>query len=242
MDDDWESENFVPAAPNVGKEKPKGLWDDEDAEEEEVKESWEDDDKPAPAPEPKPVSTTTAAKPERNKANGSKGRNTKIEEKKVVETNKLKPGKSPDEKLDPLAEKLRQQRLVEEADYQSTTDLFGKPSGQKSLDNFIPKSEADFLEYAELIAQHMRPFEKSFHYITLLKAVIRHGMACLKAADAKDVSSTATVIANEKIKSEKESAAGKKKAGSKKKQIHVDREEDDPYVGVYDDAVDYDFM
>ena len=39
----------MPLPPIVGKEQPKGQWDDEDAAEEEgVKESWEDDEKPQP--------------------------------------------------------------------------------------------------------------------------------------------------------------------------------------------------
>ncbi|KAK1285314.1 hypothetical protein QJS10_CPB20g01064 [Acorus calamus] len=46
-------------------------------------------------------------------------------------------------KTNPLAEKLRQQRLVEEADYKSTTELFVKKGDEKTLDNFIPKSESD---------------------------------------------------------------------------------------------------
>jgi hypothetical protein len=51
-------------------------------------------------------------------------------------------------------------RLVEEADYQHTTELFGgKSSAGRSLEDFIPKSEMDFLEYAELLAQKIRPFE-----------------------------------------------------------------------------------
>lgn len=51
-------------------------------------------------------------------------------------------------------------RLVEEADYQHTTELFGgKSSAGRSLEDFIPKSENDFLEYAELLAQKIRPFE-----------------------------------------------------------------------------------
>ena len=38
-------------------------------------------------------------------------------------------------------------RLVEEADFKSTTELFAKKGGdQKSLDTFIPKSESDFAE------------------------------------------------------------------------------------------------
>lgn len=51
-------------------------------------------------------------------------------------------------------------RLVEEADYQNTSELFGgKQRGGRSLEGFIPKSEDDFLEYAELLVQKLRPFE-----------------------------------------------------------------------------------
>ena len=38
-------------------------------------------------------------------------------------------------------------------------------------------------------------------------------MTSLKGADAKDVASSVTAIANEKIKAEKEANAGKKKTG-----------------------------
>lgn len=223
MEDDWEAEDFVPVPPVIVKEKPKGTWDDEDASDEDVKESWEDEEAII---EPKP-----ASKPE-----------PKSEKKKATESN-VKTANVQDGKLpDPVAEKLRQQRLVEEADYQSTTELFGKSNGDKSLDSFIPKSEDDFMEYAELVAHKLRPFDKSFHYVTLLKAVMRHAMTTLKAADAKDVASSVTVIANEKIKAEKESNAGKKKSGTKKKQLHVDRADDDALVGTYADIDDYDFM
>ncbi|KAJ6861595.1 hypothetical protein NC651_037611 [Populus alba x Populus x berolinensis] len=64
-----------------------------------------------------------------------------------------------EEKLDPLAEKLHQQRLVEEADFRSTTELFATKGDVKSHDSFIPKSESDFLEYAELISHKLRSFE-----------------------------------------------------------------------------------
>jgi hypothetical protein len=50
-------------------------------------------------------------------------------------------------------------RLVEEADFRSTTELFAKKGDEKSLDSFIPKSESDFLEYAKLISHKLRSFE-----------------------------------------------------------------------------------
>lgn len=147
-----------------------------------------------------------------------------------------------EEKLDPLAEKLRQQRLVEEADFRSTAELFGKKDDEKSLDSFIPKSESDFLEYAELISNKLRPFEKSYHYIHLLKAVMRLSMTSMKAADAKEVSTSVSAIANEKIKAEKEANTGKKKTAGKKKQLHVGKPGDDLEGDSYDALDDYDFM
>lgn len=48
---------------------------------------------------------------------------------------------------------------MEEADYKATTELFGKKGDEKSLDNFIPKSEGDFTEYAELLSHKIRPYE-----------------------------------------------------------------------------------
>ncbi|KAL9993299.1 putative eukaryotic translation initiation factor 3 subunit J [Helianthus debilis subsp. tardiflorus] len=81
------------------------------------------------------------------------------EKEKVVEVVKEAP-------LDPVAEKLRQERyepwkpLVEEADYKNTAELFAsKKDDDKTIDNFIPKSESDFLQYAQLISNKLRPFE-----------------------------------------------------------------------------------
>jgi len=214
MDDDWDAEDFTPVLPILAKDEPK------------LKSQWDDEDleeEPKEEEKPKPV----AVKP-------------KVEKKKE----KVKKVEDDGPLSDPLAEKLRQQRLVEEADYQHTSELFGgKQRGARSLEGFIPKSEDDFLEYAELLAQKLRPFEKSFHYKTLLKALMRHSVASLNASDAKEVSSSMTVIANEKLKAEKDATAGKKKTGAKKKQLIVDKPDDDGLGGVSYDAVDdYDFM
>ncbi|XP_066324793.1 uncharacterized protein [Miscanthus floridulus] len=231
--EDWDSEDFQPVAPVVKVEPLKNQWADEDVEEDDVKESWEEEEeeeKPKPAPVEK-----AAAKPS-TKAPAKKG-------KQQASTSAEEPDEPP---LSPTSEKIRQQRLVEEADFKSTTELFAKKGGeQKSLDTFIPKSESDFVEYAELIANKLRPYEKSFHYMALLKNVMRLSMTSLKGADAKEISSSVTAIANEKIKAEKEVAAGKKKQGAKKKQLHIEKGDDDFIPGRgggYDDPDEYDFM
>ncbi|CAL1392111.1 unnamed protein product [Linum trigynum] len=213
--------------PVLLKEQPKSKWDDEDVDEDEIKESWEDEDESPTVPASKPVPEKVPKKPV-----------LKSTKEKTVEPAKEEPP------LDPVAEKLRQQRLVEEADYRNTKELFGSKSStnEKNIDNFIPKSESDFLEYAELISQRLRLYEKSYHFISLLKTVMRHSMTSLKAADAKEVASSVTAIANEKLKAEKEANAGKKKTGGKKKQLHVDKPDDDIVVTGYDALDDYDFM
>ncbi|CDY16430.1 BnaA02g12340D [Brassica napus] len=209
-------------APLPAKVVLKSNWDDEDVDENEIKDSWEDDDdddQPAPPPPVKPAPP-----------------------KKAVEK-KGKAAEAPkEEPLDPLSEKLRMQRLVEEADYRATAELFGTKGEEKSLDMFIPKSESDFLEYAEMISHRLRPYEKSYHYIALLKAVMRLSVTNMKAADVKDVASSVTAIANEKLKAEKEAAAGRKKTGGKKKQLIVDKADDDLVAGPYDAMDDFDFM
>ncbi|KAK8940392.1 hypothetical protein KSP39_PZI010437 [Platanthera zijinensis] len=234
-------DDFEPEAVGIIKEQPKGLWDDEDADEDDVKESWEDEEDDATkAPKKESIGEKkTETKPK----TGSKPAKVDASKKsKVAETLKNEASEVLD---DPVAEKLRQQRLVEEADYRSTTELFAKTKkgDEKSLDNFIPKSESDFMEYAELLSHKIRVHERSYHYIGLLKAVMRLSMASLKAADAKEIASSVTAISNEKIKAEKEINAGKKKQGARKKQLMVDKPDDDIISGTYDNAADdYDFM
>lgn len=218
--EDWEDVE-IPVV--LKKEELKSKWDDEDEEEDDVKESWEEEEPaPAPAPAPAKVPKKTVAK-----ASEKKGGNVEVSKELL---------------LDPIAEKLRQERLVEEADFKAARDLFGKNGDEITLHNFIPKSESDFIQYAELVSHKLRPYEKSFHYIGLLKAVMRLSMTNLKAEDAKEVASSITAIANEKLKAEKEAAAGKKKTGTKKKQLLVDKPDDEEAIGAYDDYDDYDFM
>lgn len=62
---------------------------------------------------------------------------------------------------------------MEEADYRSTAELFAKKGDEKTLDNFIPKSESDFLEYAELISNKLRPYEVS-SVCSLILVLLHH--------------------------------------------------------------------
>ncbi|RID55360.1 hypothetical protein BRARA_G02626 [Brassica rapa] len=227
--DDWEDEQLAPIPAKV---ELKSNWDDEDVDENDIKDSWDDDDD---VDEPAPVKPATEKAPPKKVA-------SKAVEKKG-KTADVAPKEAPkEEPLDPISEKLRMQRLVEEADYKATAELFGTKDEEKKLDVFIPKSESDFLEYAEMISHKLKPYEKSYHYIALLKAVMRLSVTNMKAANVKDVASSVTAIANEKLKAEKEAAAGRKKTGGKKKQLIVDKANDDLVAGPYDAMDDFDFM
>jgi translation initiation factor 3 subunit J len=73
---------------------------------------------------------------------------------------------------------------VENADFEATTALFGKKNGDRTLDNFIPKSESDFLDYAELVAQKIRPYEVfyrnvSFHTVLVITGIWLPKNSCL---------------------------------------------------------------
>ncbi|XP_042382949.1 eukaryotic translation initiation factor 3 subunit J-like isoform X2 [Zingiber officinale] len=229
---DWEEEDFEPAAPGLVTIQPKNQWDDEDMEDENIKESWEDEGDTMESPKPEQAANPTVSKTEVKIA----GKKDKLAEAKTADV-------AVEVLADSVGEKLRLQRLVEETDNRSTAELFAKKGDQKTLDDFIPKSENDFLEYAELLSYKMHPYEKSFHYIGLLISVLRLSMTSLKAADAKEIAASASAIANEKLKAEKEANAGKKKQGAKKKQLQVDKADDDySTTGGYDDVNDYDFI
>ncbi|KAI8534901.1 hypothetical protein RHMOL_Rhmol10G0132700 [Rhododendron molle] len=90
---DFIEEEQIP--PLLKKELPKNSWDDEDVDDNDVKESWEDEDETAPAPAPEPPAEKTPKKTSA-KASEKKGKYVEVVEK--------------EEPLDPVAEKLRQER------------------------------------------------------------------------------------------------------------------------------------
>lgn len=131
----------------------------------------------------------------------------KKEEKKWKETAPV------DQPLDdPVAEKLRRQRLVEQADYEAARELFGA-SGVKPLESFLPKSVKDFEDFAAEIANRaVLTHKESKNYKVLIKALLKLVCEPLTSEEAKEVEATAGTIRADKIKAEKAKAAEKKPA------------------------------
>lgn len=142
---------------------------------------------------------------------------------------------------DPVAEKLRQQRLVEESDFSSTRDLFGDVP-TKTLESLLPKSLKDFEEYAELLCQkYLLPHQQNKNYKALLKAVVKTALGPLTSQEVKDIETSAAGVRSDKFKAEQ---AAKK--GTKKATLNVGRGGGSAGLDdlVYDEPLDdeYDFM
>lgn len=142
---------------------------------------------------------------------------------------------------DPVAEKARQQRKVEEADYRATKELFG--GGGPDINSFLPKTVGDFdqlanMIYGGFIVQHTT----SKHYKHFAKSLIKAVCEKVTSSEVKDLETCLAGLRSEKMKAEK--AEQNKKSG--KKVLNVGKTGGaaglDDYI--YDEAVDddYDFM
>lgn len=171
----------------------------------------------------------------------------KPQPKKKVEK-KYDKGEEYDEPLaDPVAEKLRQQRMIEEADLRAAQELFGGASGSggSKLDSMLPKSVKDFEEYAEaLVSRYVLVHKDSKNYKVLIKALLRGACEPLSTEDVKEVENSAGTIRADKVKAEKAAAAAKSKT---KKTLNVGKASKSAGLDeiVYNDLGvddDYDFM
>ncbi|KAJ6684252.1 EUKARYOTIC TRANSLATION INITIATION FACTOR 3 SUBUNIT J [Salix viminalis] len=179
-DFDLAKKEDVQIPPLLSKEHPRNKWDHED----DVKESWEDEDEPAPAPVVKPP-------PEKP----PKKSTAKTTEKKGKTVEVVK-----EEKLDPLAEKLCQQRCtkldVTEGKNCSETGIDGRGiEVEDLLGNIL--SCLSFSCFFPSFWEIQIPVLESYHYNGLLKAIMRPSMTGMKAADANEVSASVSAIANE---------------------------------------------
>ncbi|GBF87442.1 eukaryotic translation initiation factor 3 subunit J-like protein [Raphidocelis subcapitata] len=221
--EDWEKEDFTPVLPGGPVAAVAAAAADKPA----AEPAFEDEDA-----EPEPAS--------------AKEHSIKPQPKKKVEK-KYTKGEVVEEPLDdPVAEKLRRQRLEEEADFRAARDLFDGASGGKSIDDLLPKTLKDFEHYAEQLAgRYVLPHAANKNYKGLLKAVIRLAMEPLSVDEAKEVETAVAGVRAEKVKAQQAAQAAKK--GGNKKTLNVGKSLSaglDDYV--YQTAAapddDYDFM
>ncbi|CAG9463262.1 unnamed protein product [Pedinophyceae sp. YPF-701] len=120
---------------------------------------------------------------------------------------------------DPEAERLRQQRRVEEADLRAAQELFAGTGIKSELDGFVPKSKGDFERWGEIVAKehvllwHGQP---GAHYKALCKVLMRQMIDKMTLVEVKDMEKELVEVRKLKEKEEAErKAAGTKKGGKK---------------------------
>lgn len=112
----------------------------------------------------------------------------------------------------PVAEKLRQQQLVEQADYDAARDLF--QDVRKPLDSYLPKSLKEFDEFAtEIVARHVTIHKDSKQYKAFVKSLIKAMLEPMGSEESKDIETCVAGVRSDKIKAEKAKAADKAAKG-----------------------------
>lgn len=235
-DDDWDADDFAP--PVVGAAVPQ-TWSDE---EEEVKK----DEPPAAAaasaaPKPaveQPLRPKQLAKAKLAEREAKERQMQEARAKAAAAAAKSAVafgddrglldgarGASQEPEEDALAEKLRLRKLQEDADFENAQGLFDMSRPKKAavpsdatLDAFVARTADDGEQLADRMAQKLLQFENTPFYVAMLKSLVKHASANLSADDVKELSTSVQVLANDKLKAERERQKGKKKptAASKK--------------------------
>ena len=123
---------------------------------------------------------------------------------------KRAPSSYVDETLaDPIAEKLRQQKLVEEADLKAAIELFGSEEDFKDfkLDEFQPKNAKDFEKLATAsVKKHFYEHRNSPHYKLALKTFVKVALSEFSGPDVKEIESHVAADSERKDKERERNA------------------------------------
>lgn len=226
---DWENEDFEP--PVI--KKPilhTDRWEGED-EDEDVKDNWDDEEEEK---EEKPEQIT-AVQPKKKKplaqiiAEKEEKKRKELEEKMKI----LEPEKKDLTPQERLAQKLKQQKLQEEADLELAKETFGVSESEQSIDQIKPSSREDFEIFRKILVEKILKSEESPHFVSFLEDLCRDLCVNVTPDDIKKITSSLNALAHEKQKVLK-AKAGKKK--SKKATLNIGK--DDYTIIDYDEFED----
>jgi len=215
--DDWENDDFDPTVP--AKAPGTDKWDGED-EDDDVKESWEDEDeekekeggsepKAYQKPKKKPLAERIA---EKNRAKEEAEKAAKAEKRELTAAEKL-------------AEKIRLQKIQEEADLKNAKELFGVGDmPPKGLDAMLPETKEEFDAFADALKAKITFFESSQQYGAFMEKLINDISVSLPAEVIKKVGISLNQLYHEKDRLRKEAAKNKKK--KQKATIRYDKADD----------------
>jgi len=231
--DAWDADDYEPPAAGQSKAKANDKWDGED-EEDDVKDAWDADSE-----EEKSKAEEKPAAPKAASSKKKKLRDKIALKEAAMQDDEDDSHKSPEEKL---AEKLRLQKMEENAQFALTRDMLGLKTG--SIDSMVPETKEDFENFAKAISEKIRIFSNSDHYNDLLEMVTKDLALEMTVPTLKKVKIHVEGLHSTRLKEEKANK-NKKVKGSKGASLKNDLDKDlfggGGGVGDYDDGMD-DFM
>lgn len=228
-DDDF----AVPTIPGLSVAK-KATWEDEDADI--IAEAAARAAAPAPAPVPAHLKPKALAKKRREEAAARRAKEAEEARARLAALAPLD---------DPVAEKARQKRLVEEADHALTAELFADEKHDPIAEPIMKMELAEGDDYERLGAVLARKFnaaENPAYTMLFLTEFINKTEEALDANNIRDIVKVLNQVRNAKIKKESQN---KKKKGKKKAKMRMSTQDDwmATETAAYDDGEDdYDFM
>ncbi|KAB7497298.1 Eukaryotic translation initiation factor 3 subunit J [Armadillidium nasatum] len=218
-DVEWDADEYIPP-PVTSARAVTDKWEGED-EEEDVKESWEDDEE-SKKNDLENQTTSTTAKKKKKKITEivaeKEKRHLQELERRQKEKEQERRNQTPE---DILAEKLRLQKIQEDADLQLASELMGEKekSEPESLDAFDLSSSSGLSEFRIAFTKKIKTIdrlEKRPFYVTFVEDVCRDLCEKLETEDIKRVTTILNSLYNEKVKANKP-VKGKKKGAGKAK-------------------------
>jgi len=159
------------------------------------------------------VTKSDVKQPVKQKHLKKKMLNEKEEKEKVARLQE----EEDEEDEDAIAKKLRLQELVEKEDFENAIDVFGMAGASKD-----PVLPAEFEKLGEAIAARVCQHQASFHYVAMLKVLLKDSCANMEASDIKDVKDLLSKSYNAKTAAQAKLDGKKKKKGGA--MIKQDRE------------------
>ncbi|XP_065225471.1 eukaryotic translation initiation factor 3 subunit J-like [Planococcus citri] len=215
---DWDSENFEPT-PIASSATSKWVGEDED---DNIKDNWEDEedsrkDEPQKksAQSKKPKSRLDEAIEERERRERERKSKLRSELEKEIDTTNMTPEEV-------AAEKLRRQKLIEEADLELAKETLGFEDESCFLDGLNPTTKEEFVTFKDAICKKILSFKKSEHFSVFMEEFIKDVSADLTSNELKKLKMNMDNMFNEKVKVEK-NEKGKKAKGKGKAKIRVEQ-------------------
>ncbi|KAH6675460.1 putative eukaryotic translation initiation factor 3 subunit J [Halenospora varia] len=240
--DEEEDSSTPPSSPPVAATIPRrGKFDDEEAEDSDVLDSWDAAEDSEVEREKAKVAAERKAKQDAEEKANKKSKAQRIAEKKAEHARRLAEESDESSEEDETARRQRLLRTEQDADLKHAEDLFGSigisnkrkvvtaanavqldskdPSSTidlAALPLFDPKTKLQFEKMRDTLIPVIGGNAKKAHYVMFLQEFTKQLAKDLPSDQIKKIASTLTALSNEKMKEEKLAEKGGKKSKAQK--------------------------